>query len=94
MLLAGCAHSGIINIIAKAEEIIGKPITHVVAGMHLAGVTDRSFIKRLAKALKSKNCVCYTCHCTGAEAYSEMKSVLGPQIYYITAGDTIEIDNI
>ena len=91
VLLAGCAHSGILNIIAKAEEIIGKPITHVVAGMHLSGVADHSFIEGLANALKAKNRIYYTCHCTGVEAYNEMKSILGAQISHIATGDTIKI---
>ena len=93
MLLAGCAHSGILNIIAKAEAIIGEPITHVVAGMHLAGVTDHSFIEGLANALKAKNCTYYTCHCTGSEAYEQMKAIMCSQISYIATGDTITIGN-
>ncbi|MCF0194693.1 MAG: MBL fold metallo-hydrolase [Bacteroidaceae bacterium] len=91
VLIAGCAHGGVLNIIARAEEVSGKPITHVVAGMHVKGVDDHAFIRGLAEALKAKDCMCYTCHCTGSEAYEEMKMVLGDKIAYVGAGDTIEI---
>lgn len=35
VLFAGCAHCGIVNILRKAEALIGKTPTHVFSGMHL-----------------------------------------------------------
>lgn len=35
VLFAGCAHSGIVNIIRKGIRVAGRPFTHVFAGMHL-----------------------------------------------------------
>ncbi|MCF0202840.1 MAG: MBL fold metallo-hydrolase [Bacteroidaceae bacterium] len=91
VLIAGCAHGGILNIISRAEEITRKPVTHVVGGMHVVGVNDRDFIDGLAHALKARNCMCYTCHCTGSEAYEEMKDIMGDRISYISAGDSVRI---
>lgn len=91
VLIAGCAHSGILNIMAKAEEIIGQPLTDVVSGMHLAGVEDADFIKGFASELKKHNCHYHTCHCTGEEAYLSLKEVLCNSIDYIRCGDVLII---
>ena len=91
VLIAGCAHSGVLNIIDRAEEIAGAPITHVVSGMHLAGVADLAFIDGLAEALKAKGCMCYTCHCTVIEAYERMRATLGDRLAYVGTGDTVAI---
>ena len=91
VLIASCAHSGILNIIRKAEQVSGMPVTHVVAGMHMSGVTDSAFIEGFAEVLKAKNCRYYTFHCTGREFYDRLKPVMGQQISYLSAGDIINI---
>lgn len=89
ILIAGCAHGGIINIMNRAERIIGEKLTDVVSGMHLVGVDDPMFIPQLAHELQKRNCHYYTCHCTGTEAFTALKCIMGPQIDYLSAGDEI-----
>ena len=93
VLFAGCAHKGIINIMRKAEDVIGKSPTHVFAGMHLSkGKEDESFISTLAHELmKYKNCTFYTMHCTGTEQYLQLKTIMGNQIEYLSCGEIAEI---
>ena len=93
VLFAGCAHKGIINIIRKAEDVIGKSPTHVFAGMHLAkGKEDKAFISTLAHELmRYKNCTFYTMHCTGTEQYLQLKTIMGNQIEYLSCGEIVEI---
>lgn len=88
ILFAGCAHKGIINIMRKAENVIGKSPTHVFAGMHLSkGKEDKSFISTLAHELmRYKNCTFYTMHCTGTEQYLQLKTIMGNQIKYLSCG--------
>ncbi len=69
VLLTGCAHSGICNMILAAEERLGRPVTAVLGGTHLkasgperAMDTIRFFNDR--PALKTAA----VCHCTGAPA--------------------------
>lgn len=95
-VIAGCAHTGIVNILHRAEQIIGRPPTHVLAGMHLvkSGLTpaeEDTFIQRLATHLKDfPRCRFYTMHCTGPEAYHKLKKLMGQQISYLDCGDSIE----
>jgi 7,8-dihydropterin-6-yl-methyl-4-(beta-D-ribofuranosyl)aminobenzene 5'-phosphate synthase len=35
ILLAGCAHCGIVNILQRARELSGKPMNAVIGGFHL-----------------------------------------------------------
>ena len=86
ILIAGCAHTGIVNIINKAEAILGEKITDVVGGFHLKGLENDDFIKTFAEALKKYPCNFYTCHCTGTESYLKLKEILGNQIQYLSCG--------
>lgn len=97
VLFAGCAHRGIVNILRKAEEVIGKAPTHVFAGMHLVKsgldeVSEDAFIKSLANELmKYKDTMFYTMHCTGEEQYQKLQSFMGRQVEYLACGDIIMI---
>ncbi|EJX06809.1 metallo-beta-lactamase family protein [gut metagenome] len=95
VLIAGCAHTGIINILQKAQQLSTHPITHVFAGMHLtkSGLTateEAAFIKQLAeKLLAYPGCHYYTMHCTGIEAYTQLKQYMQDRINYLSTGDDI-----
>lgn len=91
ILLAGCAHSGIINIIEKAEKIINQKITHVIGGLHLMGTTDQKFLTDFANELKKTNCNFYTCHCTGQDNFLFLKNILNEKINYISCAQELEI---
>lgn len=95
ILIAGCAHTGILNILKKATEISGKTPTHVIAGMHLmkSGLEpkeEKEFISQLAhQLLLIPNCQYYTMHCTGIEQFKLLKEMMGARISYLACGDTI-----
>ena len=91
VLIAGCSHSGILNIAARAEEITGEPLSHIIAGMHLMGAVEDSFIEGLAQGLLHRGCRCYTCHCTGRGPYERLRSVMGEQVSFLSTGDVIEL---
>lgn len=95
-LLAGCAHRGIVNILRRAEEIIGRPPTHVIGGMHLAKsglpeAEEDAFIRTLASQLRQfPDTKFYTMHCTGTEAFHKLQALMGNQIAYLACGETME----
>lgn len=95
VLFAGCAHSGIVNIMQKAVEVCGKQPTHVVAGMHLvksglSQVDEQLFLNQLAqKLMMYKECKYYTMHCTGLEQYQKLKALMGNQIAYLSCGESV-----
>ena len=97
VLFAGCAHSGIINILREAENVAGKAPTHVFAGMHLVKsgldeVEESQFIEALATELKQyDSTMFYTMHCTGQEQYEKLQALMGKQIEYLSCGDSATI---
>lgn len=96
VLVAGCAHNGIVNILKKAEGFAPAGIDYVIGGMHLKEAYEepekqRMFCKGIAERLRGKNSQYYTCHCTGAESYEMLREELGDQIRYAAAGSVIEI---
>ena len=93
VLIAGCAHSGILNIMQVAEHLIDRKITHVVSGFHLMQSCDCKELESLSELLAThKGCKYYTMHCTGKTQYETLCQYMKNNILYLSCGDTIEID--
>lgn len=96
VLVGGCAHGGILNLLNRAEELAGTYMDAVISGFHLyaprSGQTEpRDRILQLSVELKKRPSNYFTCHCTGEEAYRGLREAMGEQIQYISTGDTFEI---
>lgn len=96
VLIAGCAHNGILNIMRKAKEYAPGGIDFVIGGMHLKHAypeeqRQRIFCRDLAERLKKQTTQYYTCHCTSVEGYEMLHQELGKQIQYLSAGSVLEI---
>ncbi|MBY0755452.1 MBL fold metallo-hydrolase [Clostridium sardiniense] len=72
-LITGCAHTGIINIITKVQNIIGKKVINVIGGIHLSKLSLSENIET-AKKLKELNIKNFSlCHCSGNEIINILK---------------------
>jgi 7,8-dihydropterin-6-yl-methyl-4-(beta-D-ribofuranosyl)aminobenzene 5'-phosphate synthase len=96
ILVAGCAHCGMINVLNHLQSVYHMIPTHVIGGFHLKGLDfnkpeNNSLIEALGKALKQKNIQYYTGHCTGQEAYERLKNILGDQLLPISTGMQMKI---
>ena len=96
VLVAGCAHRGIVNIINKAEKILGRRPDAVISGFHLFRLTagdpqGDALILSTAEALTPGNTVYYTGHCTGEYAFTRLKEILGERLQRISGGSSFEI---
>lgn len=94
VLLSGCAHNGILNILEKYREIFGSDPDAVISGFHMqkkSGYTQEDFdmIKKTAEELKKTNTVFYTGHCTGEIPCQILKESMGEQLKYVHSGDEI-----
>lgn len=74
VVITGCGHSGIINIINYAKELTGEDrIYTVIGGMHLSGGIFEPIIPKTVDELeKMKPRFLIPCHCTGLKAMTEM----------------------
>ena len=96
ILVAGCSHTGIINIKRKAEHIVNDNISYVIAGFHLYNPVSKrtesnALIQEIAERLNNNFTHYYTCHCTGKKAFHKMKEVLSERLNYLSTGSEIEI---
>lgn len=96
VLIAGCAHNGIVNILKKAESFVPSGIDYVISGLHLKNAyqepeKQEAFCKELSDRLLEKKCKYYTCHCTSKEAYELLHKEMGDRIGYLAAGSILEI---
>ena len=97
VLLAGCAHRGIVNILRRAEEILGRAPDAVFGGFHLYNPSlgqpePRELVDAVARELKAREgTVYYTGHCTGEEAFGWMKEILGERLRRMSGGSVTEI---
>lgn len=96
VLIAGCAHRGILNIVNRGAEHLGKFPEVVVGGFHLhsrdeSQCESEERIRELGKLLLQTGSRFYTGHCTGIKAFQLLKEVMGERIHYLSAGQIINL---
>lgn len=65
IIITGCAHPGIVNIIKKAKKLTGKDVYFVIGGFHLSGSSD-SELREIINSFKKLNVKKVApCHCSG-----------------------------
>lgn len=65
IVITGCAHPGIVNIIKKAKEITKSNVYLVVGGFHLAGARSHQ-VKKIIQEFKKEGVEKVApCHCSG-----------------------------
>ena len=94
ILMSGCAHNGILNILDAYEEKYSSLPDTVISGFHL--MVKREYreneleeVRRIAEKLSHYRTKFFTCHCTGVPAYEEMKKIMGDQLAYVHSGEDI-----
>ena len=94
VLLSGCAHHGILNVLDRYRELYGGEPDAAISGFHMmkkSGYSDEdiNMIINTALELKKYRTVFYTGHCTGVEPYNAMKKLMDDQLRYVHSGDEI-----
>ena len=91
VLVVGCSHPGIDNIVEAVASI--NPRIHLVAGgLHLVVAKDEE-IEKIVSSLHDKWGVEYVApgHCTGEPAFAALKRAFGERYLYAGLGTTIAV---
>lgn len=93
ILLSGCAHNGILNILDRYREIYDTEPDMVFSGFHMMqkeySPEDMENIRSVARELVGYKTIFYSGHCTGQEAYRVMKEIMGEQLREIHSGERL-----
>jgi 7,8-dihydropterin-6-yl-methyl-4-(beta-D-ribofuranosyl)aminobenzene 5'-phosphate synthase len=91
VLVCGCCHAGLINTLMHIKESFNRPILAVVGGIHLIGASANR-ISKTQSALRDEFSPesLHLNHCTGDEAYTSMKCLMGTRVKPFLAGDRLE----
>ena len=85
ILISGCSHKGILNIMDAFHPDI------LIGGFHFMKVTEEAKLAEAAKKLLEYDTVYYTGHCTGQKQYDYLKTVMGEKLHYISTGIVLEL---
>jgi 7,8-dihydropterin-6-yl-methyl-4-(beta-D-ribofuranosyl)aminobenzene 5'-phosphate synthase len=90
VVITGCAHAGIVNIIEYGKQLTGKSAVYgVVGGFHLTGADDQRIdwtIEQLAAGVSGP---IYSGHCTGLKAEGRLLERLGEKYRSFHSGKSI-----
>ncbi len=84
ILISGCSHQGILNIVEwfRPDVLIG--------GFHFSKLPTDKTLRSFAKELDAYDTEYYTCHCTGTAQYEWMKQSM-QHLHYLSTGQSIEL---
>ena len=92
VVLTGCAHNGVLNMIAAVRDAFpGKPILAVIGGFHLHHETDQA-VREIGKSLLEMDIPrVITGHCTGDHQTNLLAGILGDRLEGLYTGLVMDI---
>jgi len=92
VIVTGCSHQGIVNVLERAKEIMDKPIYLVFGGFHLGGTPDRT-VEKIIQSFEAFGVgKCGATHCTGDKAIDMFKKAFGENYMPMGTGNVFVVD--
>ena len=82
VLISGCSHAGILDIVEWFSPDV------LVGGFHVSKMALGEDLTALGEALAAQGTEYYTCHCTGTEQYAFLRGRM-PRLRYLAGGETV-----
>lgn len=91
VVLVGCSHPGIINILKHAQKVSGVDKIHaIIGGFHISSVGEGMRVGKFLRELDVK--LVSPCHCTSNDARQGIAKILGERCINNGSGKIILID--
>ncbi|NPV27875.1 MAG: MBL fold metallo-hydrolase [Firmicutes bacterium] len=92
LIILGCAHAGVVNIIEHARQVTGlSKVYGVIGGTHLGAVSavqqeaTINYLRKLNLHFLAVN------HCTGLSTIAQLAMIFGPQFHFAPAGTIFKL---
>jgi 7,8-dihydropterin-6-yl-methyl-4-(beta-D-ribofuranosyl)aminobenzene 5'-phosphate synthase len=92
IVLTGCSHSGILNIISTIHEKLHQSVYAVIGGTHLMEADQKRIDLTFQELQHLGVKVAGFCHCSGAQAIQCLKNYPDLSGCHVTVGDNIFLD--
>jgi 7,8-dihydropterin-6-yl-methyl-4-(beta-D-ribofuranosyl)aminobenzene 5'-phosphate synthase len=89
ILICGCAHPGILNIMQSAMTMFKKPVLFVFGGFHLGGASETTISGIIKQFIASGVKKVGGSHCTGAKAMQMFQQAYGENYIQMGVGKII-----
>ena len=85
ILIVGCSHAGILNIVSTVQERLNLPIKMLIGGVHLQGADSERIEKTLRELGNFGIKKFFLCHCSGESVCKKINSEI------LTTGSIFEV---
>ena len=89
IVITGCAHPGIVEIVSKAKDLIKDDVLLAMGGFHLGGESDARINKIISDLKELEVRYIGPCHCSGNNARRLFKNEYGDNYINIGVGKEI-----
>jgi len=90
VLVVGCSHMGLENLVAAGQGLSGGRVRVVIGGTHLQGLPDEVVAELAGRVWDSGIKVLGACHCTGERAQGVLRAAFPGRFVEAKAGDRFE----
>jgi len=92
VIITGCAHPGVVSMVARAKELFNEPVFLVLGGFHL-GDKSSAELESITAAFKELEVEKVApCHCTGEQAIEKFKEKYSDDFIQAGVGRVIVVE--
>jgi 7,8-dihydropterin-6-yl-methyl-4-(beta-D-ribofuranosyl)aminobenzene 5'-phosphate synthase len=92
IVVLGCGHAGLLNILRHVKRHFARPIKMVIGGTHLNAATDDMLAQAVAELRDTYGSPrLYPNHCTGQHAYDALAAAFGDRVQPCPAGTVVQV---
>jgi 7,8-dihydropterin-6-yl-methyl-4-(beta-D-ribofuranosyl)aminobenzene 5'-phosphate synthase len=91
VVVTGCAHPGIVEVIRRAKALSGDEVYLVLGGFHLGGKSQKETERIISEFRRLGVRKVAPCHCTGEQAIRLFRQEYGADFFQCGAGRVIRV---
>jgi len=91
VVITGCAHPGVVNVVREAKDMLGGDVHLVLGGFHLCWMNLLQ-VRNIVEGVKDEGVEQVApCHCSGDLARSTFEKVYGEDFILVGVGSRLEV---